>query len=328
MTRTDREPSKPLGLIGLIGLGNVGLHYAEHLLSASRALTVYDQDPEKTAAIAELGAPAARSARELAQASEAVVLALPDPQAVEAALLGADGVLAARGGRVLVIDASTIDPETSLLMHDRAKSAGHHYVDAPMSGGEPGGAGQAGAKAGTVTFMVGGDPSAVQSALPVLQVLGRRVIHVGPAGTGTLIKLISNLIAGLNMAVMAEGFMLASAAGVSHETLLHVFRYTDAKSYTMFEEFAPHLRANDYTGGFPVELMHKDHRLAADLGQKYRVPLPFNQLALEVYQACRSRGHGRKSHAVVVETLAELAGVQLFNKGERPPCSATRSSAS
>ena len=328
MTRTDREPGKPLGLIGLIGLGNVGLQYAEHLLKASRSLTVYDRDPGKTVAIVDAGARAARSALEVAQASEAVVLALPDPQAVEAALLGADGVLAARGRRVLVIDASTVDPETSLLMHGQAKSAGHRYVDAPMSGGEPGGAGQAGARAGTVTFMVGGDPASVQRARPVLDVLGSHVIHVGSAGTGTLIKLISNLIAGLNMAVMAEGFVLAAAAGVSHETLLHVFRHTDAKSYTMFEEFAPHLRANDYTGGFPVELMHKDHGLAADLGRKYDVPLPFNRLAMEVYQACRSRGHGRKSHAVVVETLADQAGVQLFNKGERALCSATRSSAS
>ena len=328
MTQTDREPSKPLGTVGVIGLGNVGLHYAGHLLNASRSLTVYDQDPGKTVPIVEAGGRAAGSARELAQASESIVLALPDPRAVEAVLLGADGVLAGCGGRVLVIDTSAIDPETSLLMHERAKSAGHDYVDAPMSGGEPGGAGQAGARAGTVTFIVGGDQNAVLRALPVLYVLGSHVIHVGSAGTGTLIKLISNHIAGLNMAVMAEAFVLAAAAGISHETLLHVFRHTDAKSYTMFEEFAPHLQANDYTGGFPVELMHKDHRLAADLGQTYSVPLHFNQLALEVYQTCRSRGHGSKSHAVVVETLADLAGVQLFNKGEGAPCSATRSSAS
>ena len=328
MTHTDLEPNNLLGRLGLIGLGNVGLHYAEHLLNASQALTVYDRDPGKTVAIVDAGARAARSARELAQSSEAVILALPDPQAVEAAVLGADGILAARGKRLLVIDASTIDPDTSRRLYGEARTAGHHYVDAPMSGGEPGGAGEAGARAGTVTFIVGGDPIAVERARPVLQVLGSRAIHVGPAGNGNLIKLISNLIAGLNMAVMAEGFVLAAAAGISHETLLHVFRYTDAKSYTMFEEFAPHLQANDYEGGFPVNLMHKDHRLAADLGRKFGVPLPFNQLALEAYETCRSQGHGRKSHAVVVETLADLAGVQLFNKGERAPCSATRSSAS
>ena len=129
-------------------------------------------------------------------------------------------------------------------------------------------------------------------------------------------KLISNLIAGLNMAVVAEGFVLGAAAGISHERLLEVFKHTDAKSYVMFEEFAPYLRANDYEGGFPIELMHKDHLLIGELGRKLGVPLLFNQLALEVYQICRSQGHGRKSHAIVVEVLAELAGVRLFNTSQ------------
>lgn len=184
-----------------------------------------------------------------------------------------------------------------------------------MSGGEPGGAGQTGARKGLITFMVGGDEESFEKAKPVLDVLGAHSLLLGPAGTGNAVKLISNLIAGLNMAVMAEGFVLGAAMGISHETLLHVFKHTDAKSYTMFEEFAPHFGANDYEGGFPVDLMHKDHRLAGELGREYNVPLLFNQLALEVYQICRSKGYGRKSHAVVVEALADLAGVQLLNKG-------------
>ena len=318
----------PLRHVGLIGLGNVGIHYAERLLEASGTLTVYDRDPSRTEPIVEAGARAVRSSRELAELSEIIVLALPSPRAVETELLGKEGVLAAERKRRLVVDASTIDPDTSGRLYDEAQSRGHDYLEAPMSGGEPGGAGQSGAKAGTVTFMVGGDRPAFQRARPVFDVLGHHAIHVGPIGTGNLVKLISNLIAGLNMAVMAEGFVLGAAAGISHETLLEVFRHTDAKSYTMFEEFAPHLRANDYEGGFPVDLMHKDHRLAGELGRKFGVPLLLNQLAQEIYQICRSQGHGRKSHAVVVEALADLAGVQLLNKGEQTPCNAARSSAS
>lgn len=328
MTPPDRQTNNPLGRLGLIGLGNIGLHYARHLLNASEALTVHDRDRARIEAIVAAGAQAAESPLELAESSATVLLALPDPDAVEAVLLGTDGVLRVEDRRLLVIDASTIDPETSRHMHEQAKSAGHDYVDAPMSGGEPGGAGQSGARAATITFIVGGDPTAASRARPVLQILGSHAIHVGPAGSGSLIKLISNLIAGLNMAAMAEGFVLAAAAGISHETLLHVFRYTDAKSYTMFEEFAPHLRANDYDGGFPVDLMSKDHRLAAALGRKHGVSLPLNRLAQQMYEVCSSQGHGRQSHAVVVESLADLAGVRLFNKCERQSCSTTPSSAS
>lgn len=304
-----------LGNVGLVGLGNVGLQYAQHLLKASDVLTVYDKDADKMQPLIAIGATSSRCSREVAAASDTVVLALPSPQAVQTEMFGDAGILAAGREGCLIIDMSTIDPDTSTRLHTEAKAQGYNYLEAPMSGGEPGGAGQAGAQAGTVTFMVGGDRMSFERARPVLEVLGSHAIYLGPAGTGNTVKLISNLIAGLNMAAAAEGIMLGAAAGISHETLLQVFRHTDAKSYTMLEELAPHLRANDYEGGFPVDLMHKDHRLAAELGQKYGVPLLFNQLAREVYQVCCSQGYGRKSHSVVVEVLAKLAGVELFNKG-------------
>ena len=133
-------------------------------------------------------------------------------------------------------------------------------------------------------------------------------------GPGNTVKLISNLIAGLNMAVMAEGFVLGAAAGIHHDKTLEVFKHTDAKSFTMFEEFESHLKTCSYEDGFPVDLMHKDHRLAAELGRKLNVPLLFNQLALEVYQIARCQGQGRKSHAGIVEVLAQLSSIRLFNQ--------------
>ena len=295
--------------VGLVGLGNVGMHYAARLLEGCGALYVYDRDPDKVDAAVAAGAHAAASSRELAGLSDTVVLALPDPEAATAAMLDPHGVLAAERRGCLVVDLSTIDPDTSQRLHTEAKRRHHDYVEAPMSGGAPGGAGEAGAKSGTVTFMVGGDAPAVARARPLLLVLGSHVFHVGPAGAGNTVKLISNLIAGLNMAVAAEGFLLGAAAGISHELLLEVFRHTDARSYTMMEEFARHFCVSDYEGGFPVDLMHKDHRLAGELGRKFGVPLRFNELALEVYRICRSKGLGRQSHAVVAEVMAELAGV-------------------
>ena len=317
---TAASAVKPDDRIGLIGLGNVGMHYAERLLKTKGKLTVFDSDPSKMEKIVAAGGRSSSSSRQLAEACNVIVLALPNPQTVQTEMFEESGVLAAGRRGSLIIDISTIDPETSKHLYTKAKEHGYDYLEAPMSGGEPGGAGQKGAKKGIITFMVGGDEEAFEKAKPVLDVLGAHAILLGPAGTGNAVKLISNLIAGLNMAVMSEGFVLGAAMGISHETLLRVFKHTDAKSYTMFEEFAPHLETNDYEGGFPVDLMHKDHRLAGELGRKYGVPLFFNQLALEVYQICRSQGYGRKSHAVVVESLADLAGVQLFNKeGQAKP---------
>jgi 3-hydroxyisobutyrate dehydrogenase-like beta-hydroxyacid dehydrogenase len=317
-TKTDKQRSGgSLGNVGLVGLGNVGLQYAQHLLKASDILTVYDKDESKMHSLIAIGAKPSLCSRELAMASDTVVLALPSPQAVQTEMFGDSGILAAGRDGCLIIDVSTIDPDTSARLYAEAKARGYHYLEAPMSGGEPGGAGQAGARAGTVTFMVGGDRASFERAGSVFAVLGRHAIYLGPIGTANTVKLISNLIAGLNMAVMAEGFVLGAAAGISHETLLKVFQHTDAKSYAMFEEFRPHLCANDYEGGFPIDLMYKDHKLAAELGQKYGVPLLFNQLALEVYQICRANGYGRKSHTIVVEALATLARVKLFNKKEK-----------
>ena len=262
------------------------MHYAAHLLEASGELYVHDRDRNKVAAAVSLGARAAGSSLELAELSETVVLALPDPDAVVEEMLGAHGVLGAGCAGRLVVDLSTIDPNTTRLMHGEATRRDCDYVissEAPMSGGAPGGAGESGARAGTVTLMVGGDAQAVERARALLGVLGSQVIHVGPAGSGSTAKLVSNLIAGLNMAAMAEGFVLGAAAGLAPARLLEVFRHTDARSYTMFEEFAPHLLANDYDGGFAVDLMHKDHRLAAQLGERHDVPLRFNECALEAY---------------------------------------------
>ena len=206
---TAASAVKPDDRIGLIGLGNVGMHYAERLLKTKGKLTVFDRDPSKMEKIVAAGGRSSSSSRQLAEACNVIVLALPNPQTVQTEMFGESGVLAAGRRGSLIIDISTIDPETSKHLYTKAKEHGYDYLEAPMSGGEPGGAGQKGAKKGIITFMVGGDEEAFEKAKPVLDVLGAHAILLGPAGTGNAVKLISNLIAGLNMAVMSEGFVLA-----------------------------------------------------------------------------------------------------------------------
>lgn len=312
-------------VVGQIGLGNAGSFYTTNLLHRGFRVFAYDLDHSKLTAAEKLGAKRAETVREIATNCSRIVLALPSPDAVKMVLLGEAGVLKSAAPGTIVIDLSTIDPDTATEMARKAENAGIDYLECPMSGGEPGGAGTYGAEKVTVTFLVGGKIDVLNTVKPILLALGKHILHLGPAGTGSTVKLISNLIAGLNMAVMAEGFVLGAAAGVSRDVLFDVFKHTDAKSFTMLEEFYPHFMNDDYEGGFPVDLQHKDHRLAGALARKVGVPLLFNQLAQEVYQIARCRGHGRQSHAVIVEVLAAIAGVSLeVNCGNRSRTSGER----
>jgi 3-hydroxyisobutyrate dehydrogenase-like beta-hydroxyacid dehydrogenase len=301
----------PLGRIGLIGLGMVGRHFARHILRKNGQVTVFDLDKARVKAAVRGGAAAARSARELAAKSKIIVLSLPSPDAVRAAMLGERGILKGLQHGAVIIDASTIDPESCLAMSKAAAARGADYLDTPISGGEPGSGGTDGAKAGNISFMVGGRRTAYVRAKPILHAIGKRSFYLGGPGSGSTVKLISNHIAGLNNLVMMEGFVLGAAAGFSPETLMAVFDGTDAKSFMMTDYFAPRYRRNDFDPGFSVDLMHKDHRLAADLAQKHRVPLLFNQLGLELYQMMRARKLGQKDIIEALHFLADGAGVDI-----------------
>ena len=295
--------------VGLIGLGAIGSIYAGHLLAAKGALAVHDLDAGKAGAAA--GATAHASPASLAAVTEVIVLALSNPAAVAAVLEGDDGVLSNARRGALVVDLSTIDPPSCRRFHAAARARGVGYIEAPVSGGEPGGAGTDGARAANVSFMVGGERADFERAKPVLSLLGKRFFHLGPAGAGATVKLISNHIAGLNNLVCAEAFVLAAAAGVAPETLFEVFDGTDAKSFWMTHYFAPRVRSRDFEPGFSVDLQHKDHRLAGDLGRVLEVPLPLNDLALELYAAMRAAGLGGKDLVEAVNFLGARAGADI-----------------
>jgi 3-hydroxyisobutyrate dehydrogenase-like beta-hydroxyacid dehydrogenase len=298
--------------IGLVGLGVIGQLYAGHLIAARGALVAYDLVPERLQAAVGLGATAATSAKGVAEACDVILVALPNPPAVLSAMLGEDGVLAGARSGTMVIDVSTVDPDTSRQVYAAARDRGVDYLDAPVSGGAPGGAGTDGARAATISFMVGGDPDVFERAKPTLAILGKRWFYLGPSGMGSTVKLISNLMAGLHNLVASEAFVLGAAAGIEPETLLEVFDGTDAKSFWLTDYFAPRVRRRDFKPGFSVDLQYKDHRLASDLGRQLGVPLLFNDLAVGVYQAMRASGLGDYDLVESVRFLGGLAGTDIY----------------
>ena len=294
--------------VGLLGLGAIGEIYCGHLLDAFPEVSAFDLDSDK---LSRCGARAAGSARELGAASEIVVVSLPDPVAVRAALAGPDGLLAGARPGAVVLDTSTVSPATSRDMHALAAERGVGYLDAPVSGGEPFATGVDGARAASMTFMVGGDADAFERARPVMEVLGSRFFHLGPSGTGSTVKLISNLCSGIHALVAAEAFALGAAYGFTPERLVEVFQHTDAMSFFLTDYVMPRVARRDVSPGFTVELQLKDHRLAEELAHEHSVPLPLNALATQVWQQLRAHGRGRNDVTDAVFFAAEQAGVEL-----------------
>jgi 3-hydroxyisobutyrate dehydrogenase-like beta-hydroxyacid dehydrogenase len=303
--------------LGLVGLGAIGQIYAGHLVRANKQLFVFDRIPERMQEAEALGATPMISPHELAAHSDVIVLALPSPEAVEHAMADEGGILGGARAGTLVLDASTIDPDTSVRMYRAAGERGVSYLDAPVSGGEKGGAGTDGARAATISFMVGGDEEAFERAQAVMAILGKRWFYLGPAGSGSTVKLISNLMAGLHNLVATEAFVLGAACGIAPETLLDVFDGTDAKSFWLTEYFAPRILRKDFEPGFSVDLQYKDHRLAGELGKKYSVPLLFNELAMQFYQMMRAQSLGGKDLVESVNFWGKLANADIYHPRSR-----------
>jgi 3-hydroxyisobutyrate dehydrogenase-like beta-hydroxyacid dehydrogenase len=302
--------------VGLVGLGIMGKIYAGHLLAAGRSVVGCDVQPRGLESLAARGLHVAATAREVAARAGVVILALPNPDALRAAVLGDDGLLAGTPRAKLVIDLSTADPFTCRELHECARAQGIDYLEAPVSGGEPLSAGMEGAKAANITFMVGGERHAFERAIPTLSLLGKHWFYLGPAGCGAIVKLISNLISGVNNLVAAEGFVLGAAAGIPWETLVEVFKHTDAKSYQMTDYMEPRMKRRDFDPGFTVDLQYKDLRLAGELGHRLKVPLLFNDLALQVYQVLRAAGRGGRDLTEALNLMGEWAGVEYHRPRE------------
>lgn len=289
--------------IGFIGVGTMGHPMVLNLLKAGHRLTVYDLRPEATAALVEHGAAVAGSAREAAAAGDVVISMLPASRHVVAAMFGEEGIIAGLQPGTLVIEMSTIDPGTSRRVAEAVEAAGSRMIDAPVSGGDKG------AIAGTLTIMVGGDPGVLGEVRDILGALGTNIIHCGPIGMGETVKLCNNLILGVSMVAIAEGFALGISAGVDPKLLYEVLSKSTGRSWALEARppvagLVPDSPANDdFAPGFMTDLMHKDLGLALTAGNELRVPLAVTALAHQLYGMTSARGFGRKDFSAVAKLL-------------------------
>ena len=301
--------------VGLIGLGSIGGIYAEHLLKKWSHVVVSDQDEARIRELVAIGAESVDSPSELGEKCATVLVSLPSPAALKDAIIGVgtkpgaallDGM--ETGG--VIIDASTVDPGTSRFVYAEARARGVSYLDAPVSGGAPMEGGTDAARAASLTWMVGGDYEAFERAKAVFEALGRKAFYLGPPGSGSTVKIISNLVSGIYTIVVAEAFALGAAAGFSPDVLAGVFQETDAKSYFMTDYLVPRLQREDYAPGFKVQLQLKDHRLAEQLGKDLGIPLALNDEAVRFYESMCADRRGGNDVVDAVRYLAELCNIE------------------
>jgi 3-hydroxyisobutyrate dehydrogenase len=292
-----------MATIGFIGLGNMGAPMAANLVNAGHRVTGYDVVASASAALAQKGGQAAASIPDAAGAGDVVVTMLPAGPQVRQVYLGPDGVIARARRDALLIDCSTIDVETARAVAASAAEAGLQMLDAPVSGGV------IGAEAGSLTFMVGGEPAAFARAEPILQAMGKTIVHAGPAGNGQTAKICNNMILGASMIAVCEGFALAEKLGLPVQTLFDICSKSTSQCWAMTGycpvpgpvPAAPSNR--DYAPGFTAANMLKDLRLAQQAAGATAAATPLGAAAANLYQLFVDSGAGGLDFSAIMRFL-------------------------
>jgi 3-hydroxyisobutyrate dehydrogenase len=290
--------------IGVLGLGNMGRPMAENLVKAGHSVRGFDLSAAAVAAFVAAGGLAAASAADAVADADVVVTMLPAGPHVRSAYTAEGGVLdRARPGAVL-IDCSTIDVESARFVAAAAAKRGFEMVDAPVSGGT------GGAAAGTLTFMVGGEATAFDRAMPILEKMGKTIVHCGGPGTGQAAKICNNMILGISMTAVSEAFGLAAKLGLDAQKLFDVSSKSSGQCWSMTTYCpvpgpVPTSPANrDYAPGFTVEMMLKDLKLAQQAAQSAGAATPLGAEAASLYQLLANAGAGAKDFSVMFPWLS------------------------
>ena len=290
--------------IGFIGLGIMGKPMARNLIKAGYPLVIHNRSREAVEELSKEGAQTATGPQEVAARSEVVITTLPDSPDVELVYAGEQGIFAgAKEGRLL-IDMSSISPIVARKLAQQAEKQRCEMLDAPVSGGE------AGAISGALSIMIGGKALAVDRAMPIFQVLGKNIVHVGDAGAGQVTKAANQMVVGATIAIVGEALVLAAKAGVDpakvRQALLGGFaqsKILDAHGQKMLER--------NFKPGFRIRLHEKDMKIALGTGAEYGVPLMVTSEVAQMMTAMRSMGNGDLDHSALVTFIEQLSNTKL-----------------
>ncbi|GBF06262.1 2-hydroxy-3-oxopropionate reductase [Deinococcus aerius] len=288
--------------IGFIGLGIMGLPMARNLIRAGYSLTVNNRGPEAEQALAAEGARVARTAREVAEASDIVITMLPDSPQVEEVVLGENGVAEGIRSGGLYIDMSSVAPSTARKVAGALKVKGADALDAPVSGG------QVGAEQATLSIMVGGSEEGFERARPVFQAVGKNIVYIGGPGAGQVTKICNQIVVALTIQAVAEAMTLARKSGVDAARVREALLGGFAQS-RILDLHGQRILDGNFKPGFRINLHRKDLRLALEAGREQAVPLPATAGVAELMNAMIAQGMGDLDHSGLAALYAQLSGL-------------------
>ena len=289
--------------VGFIGVGNMGGPMCRNIVKRSNhQVTVFDLNAAALKTCTDLGATAAKSVAEVTKGADVVMTSLPMPKDVEAVTLGDNGILANIGKGQTYIDLSTNAPSMVKKIGAAMASKGIAMLDAPVSGGTTG------AEAATIAIMVGGDKKVFDDALPVLQSFSANVIHMGGLGSGTVAKLVNNMLSFCNMAALSEGMMLGTSAGLDPDKLLHVIANASGNSNAVKNFSLRALQGKYSPPSFALNLAYKDLHLALELGDELGVPLSQGAATHNLQRMARGMGFGPDDSSSVLRVYESVLG--------------------
>jgi 3-hydroxyisobutyrate dehydrogenase-like beta-hydroxyacid dehydrogenase len=287
--------------LGFIGLGNMGSRIAQRLLDHGYRLEVYDRDSTKTEAIAANGGDVAKDVFELARTADVLLSCLTNDEAVRSVYIGVGGVLAGARPGTVVLEMSTISPESSRELHRLGAERGIEVLDVAISGSTPA------AEQGMLTLLVGGNQDLFRAAEPIFQSVAKQYFLLGGPGSGTTMKLVVNTLLGLGMQAIAEAVVLGEKAGLDRNRLLEVLSKTAVVAPAHVGKLA-RIAINDYSPQFPLRLMNKDFELILNAATKEQVRMPSTEAAFFVNSEELADGN-EEDFSAVLRRMEEVAGI-------------------
>jgi 2-hydroxy-3-oxopropionate reductase len=299
-----------MSTIAFIGLGIMGSPMACHLARAGHTVIGYNRSPEKTAALVEAGGTAAESIEQAVKDADVVATMVPDSPDVQNVLLADNGVFAHAQPGTLVIDFSTIRPDVTAELGALGAERGLRVIDAPVSGGEQG------ANNATLSIMVGGSDEDFARAKPILDIVGKTIVHVGPNGAGQTVKAANQLIVAGNIELLAEALTFIAAYGVDMAAAVKVLGGGLAGS-AVLDQKAPKMLARNFDPGFRIELHHKDLGIVAAAAREAGVIVPVGAVVAQLMASAVANGEGGLDHSALLLGVERLSGRQGSARGSQ-----------
>ena len=290
--------------IGWIGTGVMGRSMCRHLMEKGFGMTVYNRSRDKAESLINDGAKWVSSPSEVAKASDVVFTMLGFPKDVEEVYMGKDGIFSGVNKGSLIVDMTTTSPSLAKRIYAIAKEKGADAVDAPVSGGD------VGARSGNLSIMVGGDPEVVENVKPLMEAMGKKIVHQGPAGSGQHTKMCNQIVIAGTMIGVCESLIYGYKAGLDMKTMLSSISGGAAACWSL-DNYAPRILNRDFNPGFFVEHFIKDMGIALDEAKRMKLVLPGLALANQLYMSVLAHGGGKSGTQALMLALERMSNISL-----------------